>query len=167
MLLRATLAEVCLSTTTRDSDTQLATYPCVAPLAEGPALAKDLVGPLLQDRWSGVPVEGKLQYHTIVTLHERTLMRHIYGCPCRVSVTETMYRSVSRECLRPSFVDDRVLQVGMRYDNQRVMSLHIHLESKASTEVEGGIAHSLLTKLLQLRVVLLELQLIDEAHVST
>ncbi len=75
-------------------------------------------------------------------------MRHVYGRPCRVSITETMYRSVSRERLHPSFVDDRVLQVGVRYDDQRVMSLHIQLESKASTEVEGGIAHSLLTKLL-------------------
>ena len=75
-------------------------------------------------------------------------MRHIYRRPCRVSVTETMYRSVPRERLHPSFVDDRVLQVGVRYDDQRIMILHKELESKASTEVEGGIAHSLLTKLL-------------------
>ena len=133
MLLGSSLAEVCLSATTRDSDTQLATYPCVASLAEGPALAKDLVSPLLQDRWGRLPVKGKLQYHTIVTLYECTLMRHIYRRPCGVSVTEAMYRSVSRERLHPSFVDDRVLQVGMRYDDQRVMSLHIQLESKAST----------------------------------
>ena len=75
-------------------------------------------------------------------------MRHIYRRPRGVSVTEAMYRSVPRERLHPSFVDDRVLQVGVRYNNQRVMILHKDLESKASTEIEGGIAHSLLTKLL-------------------
>ena len=60
MLLRPALAEVCLSATTRDCDTELTTDPGVTTLAECPALAKDLDSPLLQDGRSGVPVEGEL-----------------------------------------------------------------------------------------------------------